>query len=131
METIPHRIFWGLVLILQVGMIYLALTPSLVVNTKLPTLGIVFQAFSCLGILGLVLQRRIFRHNFWAGYFGVIVASALFGLMMLAGFGFNGPTEDSALVVTAIAAVGYILSIFGIFIYVYASPHIWFRPAEA
>lgn len=116
---------------LQVGMIYWALTPSLVVNTKLPLFGIVFQAISCFGILGLVLQRRIFRHNFWAGYFGVLVASALFGLMMLAGFGFKGPTEDSDFAVTVVAAIGYILSIFGIFIYVYASPRIWIRPAEA
>lgn len=127
---IAHRVFWSLVLITQLGLIALAFFPG-VTGVRIPPIAIAFEAIGCVALVGLVLQRRVLSHRFWAGAFGVLVAMALVGMLQLAWRAIGGPSGEHAGIVALVTVGAYALNLFAVFVYVYGSRAVWPAPEPA
>jgi|GEM_PF-4427120 len=129
MNNIQHRLFWFLVLVAQIGIIVMPCTvfyPTLGLSRPSP-FTFSFQIAFCIPLVLLVLQKKLFRHNFWAGFFGVSVASLMLSLMSFLSQ-LNPNFSGQALGFVAFVFVLQLACIFCQFIYVYSSPHLWHVP---
>ena len=121
-----HYIFWGTVVTLQLlsAVIALSMEPAQAI------IPVALGTISLVACMGLFLKRRIYKLNFWAGAFGI---SALYGIvivfslvvMLFGAFALSTHGLDALFMLGAGVAVVQLLGIFGMFIYVFGSPHIW------
>ncbi len=126
MVNIQPRLFWFLVLLAQIGIIVLPFTPFYSrLNISDPGfLTFIFRLAFCVPLVLVALQKKFLRHNFWAGFFGVSVASLMLGLLSFLSL-FSQSFSSQALGFLTFVFVQQIVCVFGQFIYVYSSPHLW------
>jgi hypothetical protein len=118
-----HRVFWALALSFQLGVLLATWIPTPgLPPPPLRWLAGLFLAIGCLPLAFLVAQKAVYRHNFWAGLFGVSVvnlAVAILGLgamLLVAGRGVDEPAQVSIVLALCAQALG----LFGQFVYVFA-----------
>ena len=126
MRNPAERVFWSIVLLLQIG----AMTIDLGLNPLGSSLLLDISALCSLATAGLVLQRRIFRHNFWAGLVGVVFPYGAFmalALVATSGLALLAPdfSPGRADPVIVAAMLVQLLTFAAPFFYVFGSPHIW------
>ncbi len=128
MANLQVRFFWLLVLVAQIAILaapftafyqQLGLQPPYLFTT-------LFQLAYCFPLILLVLQKPALRKNFWAGFFGISIASFILSAANLIRLLFQSYTEH-ALGFIAFVAIIQITCIFAQFIYIYSSPQIWQR----
>jgi hypothetical protein len=126
MINIQQRLFWLLVLLAQVSIIVLPFTSfysSLGISSP-RFFTFIFQVAFCIPLVLIASQKKLLRHNFWAGFFGVSVASLMLGLLSFLSL-FSQSFSSQAFGYLAFVFVIQVTCVFGQFIYVYSSPHLW------
>lgn len=131
MTHFPERFFWSVMLVLQVT----AIAAELLFDPLRYALLALVSLCCCVAMLGMILQVQIYRHNFWAGFVGVVmpfgIALAL-AVLALTGVGLTGGGLNEERVLYALTAMILQLTSFAApFVYVYGSPQIWRLPMQA
>jgi hypothetical protein len=117
-----HRAFWILVAAVELTLLACAMAAQGF------AFGPLLLALSQAPVVLLALQRRLWRHNFWAGYLGVFVLFAPAWILSMAGLlRLLGGAAGLPLLLSA--TVLYLLTLLALAMYVFASPRLWFARA--
>ena len=132
MKIFIHRFFWSLVILLQIMATALNFHPDAPAES-MALLVLVFRAGFIASALGVAFQKRFYKHNFWAGFFGICVAASLLSILGLLSQLTLGSFLESGYLLgfTLLRFVALFTGLFAIFVYVYGSPSIWFEPAKS
>jgi peptidoglycan biosynthesis protein MviN/MurJ (putative lipid II flippase) len=125
MTRLPDRLFWSLVLLMQLA----SITIELVLSDGLAAPAALLAAACCAPLAGLILQRRLRSHDFWAGFFGIAAVYGAFAaiamLALVAAAAFVPHGQGALYALGAALALTQVLAVFGAFVYVFGSPQIW------